>query len=105
MGSRRGGGDGKPRQIGIDRQVQLRRPALDPAQDQMLHGIGADRAQPERQALRLGTIGYDAVKHLALCRIERRPPKLDLTVYPYLPRIAVATTSAGAYMALLGRAA
>jgi hypothetical protein len=58
-----------------------------------------------RQALRLGTIGYDAVKHLVLCRIERRPPKLDLTVYPYLPRVAVATTSAGAYMALLGRAA
>jgi hypothetical protein len=58
-----------------------------------------------REALRLGAIGYDAVKHLALCRIERRPPKLDLTVYPYLPRVAVATTSAGAYMALLGRAA
>jgi transposase len=58
-----------------------------------------------RQALRLGAIGYDAVKHLVLCRIERRPPKLDLTVYPYLPRVAVATTSAGAYMALLGRAA
>jgi transposase len=58
-----------------------------------------------REALRLGAIGYDAVKHLVLCRIERRPPKLDLTIYPYLPRVAVATTSAGAYMALLGRAA
>ena len=31
-------------------------------------------------------IGYDAVKHLVLCRVERRPPKLDLDVYPYLPR-------------------
>ena len=30
--------------------IQLRRPALDPAQDQMLHGIVADRAQPERLA-------------------------------------------------------
>ena len=59
-----------------------------------------------REALRLGAIGYDAVKHLVLCRIERRPPKLDLTIYPYLPRVAVATTSAKAYMALLlGRAA
>jgi transposase len=59
-----------------------------------------------REALRLGAIGYDAVKHLVLCRIERRPPKLDLAVYPYLPRVAVATTSAKAYMALLlGRAA
>ena len=31
-----------------------------------------------RQALDLGAIGYDAVKHLVLCRIERRPPRLDL---------------------------
>ena len=58
-----------------------------------------------REALRLGAIGYDAVKHLVLCRIERRPPKLDLTLYPYLPRVTVATTSAKAYMALLGGAA
>jgi transposase len=57
-----------------------------------------------REALRLGALGFDAVKHLVLCRIERRPPKLDLTVYPYLPRVAVATTSAKAYMALLGGA-
>ena len=57
------------------------------------------------QALRLGTIGFDAIKHLVLCRIERRPPKLDLTLYPYLPRVPVATTSAKAYMALLGGAA
>jgi hypothetical protein len=26
------------------------------------------------------------VKHLVLCRIERRPPRLDLEVYPFLPR-------------------
>jgi transposase len=58
-----------------------------------------------REALRLGAIGYDAVKHLVLCRIDRRPPKLDLTIYPYLPRVAVATTSARSYLALLGRAA
>ena len=63
----------------------------------------ADVHAAVREALRLGTIGLDAVKHLVLCRIERRPPKLDLTVYPYLPRVAVATTSAKAYMALLGR--
>ncbi len=54
------------------------------------------------EALRLGAIGFDAVKHLVLCRIERRPPKLDLTLYPYLPRATVATTSAKAYLALLG---
>jgi transposase len=56
------------------------------------------------QALRLGTIGFDAIKHLVLCRIERRPAKLDLTLYPYLPRAQVATTSAKAYMGLLSGA-
>ena len=55
-----------------------------------------------REALRLGALGYDAVKHLVLCRVERRPPKLDLALYPYLPRATVATTSARAYLALLG---
>ena len=57
------------------------------------------------QALQLGAIGFDAIKHLVLCRIERRPPKLDLTLYPYLPRAQVAITSAKAYMGLLGGAA
>ncbi len=52
-------------------------------------------------ALERGTIGFDAVKHLVLCRIERRPPRLDLTVYPYLPRAHVAATRPGAYMSLL----
>lgn len=53
------------------------------------------------EALRLGAIGFDAVKHLVLCQVERRPPRLDLEVYPYLPRARVATTSARAYTALL----
>lgn len=53
------------------------------------------------EALRLGAIGFDAVKHLVLCRIERRPPRLDLEVYPYLPRARVAATSARAYLELL----
>jgi len=52
-------------------------------------------------ALERGTIGFDAVKHLVLCRIERRPPRLDMTVYPYLPRTYVAATSPAAYMSLL----
>ena len=51
-----------------------------------------------RAAIARGAIGFDAVKHLVLCRIERRPPRLDLTVYPYLPRASVATTSAKAYL-------
>jgi hypothetical protein len=58
-----------------------------------------------RQAITRGAIGFDAVKHLVLCRIERRPPRLDLAVYPYLPRARVATTSAKAYLDLLAEAA
>ena len=52
-------------------------------------------------ALRLGAIGFDAVKHLVLCRIERRPPRFNLDVYPYLPLARVAITSAKSYMSLL----
>jgi transposase len=52
-------------------------------------------------ALRLGTISFDAVKHLLLGRIEQRPPRLDLENYPHLPLPQVATTSASDYLALL----
>jgi len=54
-----------------------------------------------KEAMARGAIGFDAVKHLVLCRIERRPSRLDLTVYPYLPRATVATTSPRTYMDLL----
>lgn len=57
------------------------------------------------QALDLGAVGYDAVKHLVLCRIERRPPRLDLDVYPYLPRARVETTRPASYMSLMPGAA
>jgi len=53
------------------------------------------------EAIARGAVGFDAVKHLVLCRIERRPPRLDMTVYPYLPKAVVATTSARSYMDLL----
>ena len=59
-----------------------------------------------RDAIRLGALSFDAVKHLALCRLEGRPPRLDLELYPYLPRVRVNTTSARDYLALLsGRVA
>ena len=59
-----------------------------------------------RDALRLGAISFDAVKHLVLCRLEGRPSRLDLELYPHLPRVRVSTTCAGDYMSLLsGRAA
>jgi len=58
------------------------------------------------EAIRLGAIGFDAVKLIALARIERRPPRLDLAAYPHLPKTAVKTTSAADYAVLLsGRAA
>ena len=53
------------------------------------------------QALDLGAIGYDAVKHLVLCRVERRPPRLDLDCYPYLPRARVETTKPSSYLSLM----
>ena len=58
-----------------------------------------------RDAIARGAIGFDAIKHLVLCRIELRPPRLDMTIYPYLPKATVTTTSARSYMELLGGAA
>ena len=59
-----------------------------------------------KDALKLGAISFDAVKHLVLCRLEGRPPRLDLELYPYLPRMKVNTTCTGDYMTLLtGRTA
>jgi hypothetical protein len=52
-------------------------------------------------ALRLGTISFDAVRHLLLCRIEQRPPRLDMENYPHLPLAQVHTTQATDYMSLL----
>jgi len=54
-----------------------------------------------KQALSLGAIGYDAVKHLVLCRIEKRPPRLDLALYPYLPKALVETTKPTSYKVLM----
>ena len=54
-----------------------------------------------KQALSLGAIGYDAVKHLVLCRIEKRPPRLDLDIYPYLPKALVETTNPASYKVLM----
>ncbi|AKH99651.1 hypothetical protein IMCC20628_00933 [Hoeflea sp. IMCC20628] len=73
----------------------------------VVYAVPAGLADPSQyafvvfDALERGTIGFDAVKHLVLCRIERRPPRLDMTVYPYLPKAHVAATSADDYMALL----
>ncbi len=57
-----------------------------------------------RDALELGAISADAVKHLALCKTENRPPRLDLKEYPHLPVSAVAATNPADYMALMAGA-
>ena len=58
-----------------------------------------------REAIARGVISFDAVKHLVLCRIERRPPRLNLKVYRYLPQATVATTLAKTYLCLMAGAA
>jgi hypothetical protein len=35
--------------------------------------------------------------------VEKRPPKLDLNVYPYLPRATVGQTSTASYLCLVSR--
>ena len=60
-----------------------------------------DVAAAVRDGIDRGAVGFDAIKHLLLCRIERRPPRLDLSIYPYLPRATVKATSARDYMGLL----
>ena len=40
-----------------------------------------------KDALRLGALSFDAVKHLLLCRLEGKPPRLDLELLsPPAPR-------------------
>jgi transposase len=81
------GKSGKREFVQVLRLLEVFRP------DDVLAGVSA--------ALERGVIGFDAVKHLVLCRIERRPPRLDLKVYPYLPQATVATTMAKSYLSLL----
>jgi transposase len=53
------------------------------------------------EAIRLGAIGFDAIKLIALARIERRPVRLDLAAYPHLPQLTVRTTAAADYATLM----
>lgn len=42
-------------------------------------------------------ISFDAVKHLLLCHLEQKLPRLDLKNYPHLPTANVAMTLAQDY--------
>ena len=84
---RRSGKKGKRESIQVLRLIETF------ALDEVTAGI--------KTALDLGAISYDAVKHLVLCQIERKPPRLDLDNYPHLPGARVATTSVRSYLDLL----
>jgi len=58
-------------------------------------------ADASSEAIRLGAIGFDAIKLIALSRIERRPLRLDLARYPHLPKMDVRTTAAADYAVLV----
>lgn len=58
-------------------------------------------ADAATEAIRLGVVSFDAVKLIALARVERRPARLDLAAYPHLPRVIVKTTNAADYAALV----
>lgn len=71
----------------------------------LLETFGMDNLHAAvKKALKLGAVGFDAVKHLGLCQVEKCPQRLDLDVYPYLPRANVETTHAANYMALMSEA-
>lgn len=53
------------------------------------------------EAIHIGAAGFDAVRLIALARLERRPARLDLAAYPYLPRMDVKTTCAADYAVLM----
>src|SRR5690606_7766594 len=55
-----------------------------------------------KQGLRCGAYSLEAIKHLVLCHIEQRPPRLNLLDHPHLPHVHVAVTCASDYMGLLG---
>jgi len=57
-------------------------------------------ASAVEQAIKLGALSFDAIKQIAVARIEHRPPRLDLERYPHLPRANVAVTRAADYGAL-----
>ena len=68
----------------------------------LMEMFGPDDVHVARPGLyQLGSPSFDAVRHLVPCGIAGRPPKLDLALYPYLPRVSVSTMSATDCMTLL----
>jgi len=57
-----------------------------------------------KDALLRRAISFDAIRHLVLCRVERRPARLNMSIYPFLPRTNIQTTKAANYAGLLSGA-
>ena len=57
-----------------------------------------------KDALLRRAISFDAIRHLVLCRVDRRPARLDMSIYPFLPRTNIQTTRAASYGGLLSGA-
>ena len=67
-----------------------------------LEGGDLDGFEAAPRAASMDHLGLvEAVDGLGERVVERRPPRLNLDVYPYLPRARVAMTSAKSYMSLL----
>ena len=100
-----GGRDDGFRQIGVDRHVEARRPALDPTQQQMLHGVDAEGAarngvahckrhllDPERphQAQDLDELSLALFAQASLWRCGCSPGSWSAarSMWPYAPQAA-----------------
>ena len=73
--------------------------------DRVLIVAGAEIIARHERVYGRGAIGFDAVKQLVLARVERRPARLDLSRYPYLPAAHVRMTAAADYSVLLSQGA
>lgn len=91
----------------LEKAAALQGWALPPAFQHLRHLLEArmgNRGKREFiQVLRLleiAAIGFDAVRQIVLARVQRRPARLDLTAYPWLPGTEVRMTRAADYAAL-----
>ena len=55
-----------------------------------------------RQGLQMGILSYEGIKHLILCQVEEKPPRLNLVSLPAVPSVRVAQTKVSAYQHLMG---
>ena len=54
------------------------------------------------QGIQMGVLSYDGIKHLVLCQVEEKPPRLNLLSLPAVPSVRVAQTKVSSYQQLMG---